>query len=150
MMTKTSYPHGEALIRHEAVNEWWRRKVAVLFKKKLNNWKKKVNYWIKTKTKTKTKKENKPQIAIPTDQVVFNPDAFSSDNENEIEQDREEVKEISKFIKEKLIEEFLDEIKDQVIPFDGQQLTDVLHRSGINMRYLGYVAERWLLKRKNI
>ena len=42
----------------------------------------------------------------------------------------------------------MDEIKDQVIPFDGQQLTDVLHRSGINMRYLGYVAERLVVKKE--
>ena len=130
---ETSYPHGEALIRHEAVNEWWRRKVAVLFKKETEN--------LEKEGKLDNKdQENKPQIAIPTDKVVFNPDSFSTENEDE--QDREEVREISKFIKEKLVEEFLDEIKDQVIPFDGKQLTDALHRSGINMRYLGYIAER--------
>ena len=146
---ETSYPHGEALIRHEAVNEWWRRKVAVLFKKETEQLEKEGKLLDKNQDHDQDQdQENKPQIAIPTDQVVFNPDAFSSDNENEIEQDREEVREISKFIKEKLIEEFLDEIKDQVIPFDGQQLTDVLHRSGINMRYLGYVAERLVVKKE--
>ncbi|KAL6453550.1 CLU1 Clustered mitochondria protein [Candida maltosa Xu316] len=133
-----SYPHGESLIRHEAVNEWWRRKVAVLFKEETE----------KLEKEGKLSKEGdaeKPQIAIPTDQVVFNPDSFSNDFEST--EDRDEVREISKFVKEKLIEEFLDDIQDQVVPFEGKQLTEVLHRNGINLRYLGYIAQRIIERR---
>lgn len=136
---ENSYPHGEALIRHEAVNEWWRRKVAALFKEETEKLEKEGKL-------SKEEGDEKPQIAIPTDQVVFNPDSFSNDFESN--EDRDEVREISKFVKDKLIEEFLDEIKDQAIPFEGKQLTETLHRSGINMRYLGFIADKIISRRE--
>ncbi|RCK60406.1 Clustered mitochondria [Candida viswanathii] len=138
LQDQDSYPHGEALIRHEAVTEWWRRKVAALFKEETEK--------LEKEGKLNKEGEEKPQIAIPTDQVVFNPDAFT--NEFESSEDRDEVREISKFVKEKLIEEFLDEFKDQVLPFEGKQLTEVLHRSGINMRYLGYLADKIVARKE--
>ncbi|KAI5955948.1 CLU1 [Candida margitis] len=134
-----SYPHGEALLRHEAVNEWWKRKVSALFKAETEK--------LEKEGKLDNKEgEEKPQIALPTDQVVFNPDAFSTSFESD--QDRDEVREVSKFIKDKLIVEFLDNVKQQLPPFDGQQLTEQLHRHGINMRYLGYIAEQLVAKTK--
>ncbi|CAK9438413.1 uncharacterized protein LODBEIA_P26370 [Lodderomyces beijingensis] len=132
-----SYPHGEALVRHEAVNEWWKRKVAVLFKAETEK--------LEKEGKLKDGEEKKSQIALPIDQVAFNPDAFSSDFESE--QDRSEVREISKFIKEKLIPEYLEECQHSLAPFDGSQLTEQLHRQGINMRYLGHLAEAIQLRK---
>ena len=61
---ENSYPHGEALIRHEAVNEWWRRKVAALFKEETEKLEKEGKL-------SKEEGDEKPQIAIPTDQVVL-------------------------------------------------------------------------------
>ncbi|EAZ63854.2 accessory factor to EIF3 [Scheffersomyces stipitis CBS 6054] len=122
----TSYPHGESLLRHEAVAEWWKRKVSALFKAETEK--------LEKEGKMESKDGEKPQIVLPTDQVVFNPDAFSFDSESD--EDREVVRNLSKFVKEKLIEEFLTEFPSQVAPFDGQQLTSILHRQGINMRYL--------------
>ncbi|KAI5955645.1 CLU1 [Candida jiufengensis] len=136
-----SYPHGEALIRHEAVNEWWKRKISVLFKQETDKLEK------EGKLENKENKE-KPQIALPTDQVVFNPDSFSSSFESK--EDQDEVREISKFIKEKLIVEYLEEIKLQLTPFDGTQLSEQLHRQGINLRYLGYIAQALLDKKKEV
>lgn len=137
-----SYPHGEALIRHEAVNEWWKRKVSALFKAETEKLEKEG----KLDAKEGDAEDEKPQIALPTDQVVFNPDAFSTSFESD--EDRDEVREISKFIKEKLIGEFLDSIKQQLPPFDGKQLTEQLHRHGINMRYLGYIADQLVVRRE--
>ncbi|KAG2735555.1 hypothetical protein G9P44_001769 [Scheffersomyces stipitis] len=134
----TSYPHGESLLRHEAVAEWWKRKVSALFKAETEK--------LEKEGKMESKDGEKPQIVLPTDQVVFNPDAFSFDSESD--EDREVVRNLSKFVKEKLIEEFLTEFPSQVAPFDGQQLTSILHRQGINMRYLGYIAEQALLRKQ--
>ncbi|KAI5961219.1 CLU1 [Candida pseudojiufengensis] len=136
---ENSYPHGEALIRHEAVNEWWKRKISVLFKQETDR--------LETEGKLKQQDgDEKPQIALAADQVTFNPDSFSS--LDELKEDQDEVREISKFIKEKLIDEYLDEVKHQLTPFDGKQLSEQLHRQGINLRYLGYVAEQLLSKKQ--
>ncbi|KAK6454028.1 protein TIF31 [Scheffersomyces xylosifermentans] len=129
----TSYPHGEALLRHEAVAEWWKRKVSVLFKAETEK--------LEKEGKTlEGENGEKPQIVLPTDQVVFNPDAFSGKNDSE--EDKDVVRGLSKFIKEKLIDEFLSEFPSQLAPFDGQQLTDILHRRGINLRYLDEVPSK--------
>ncbi|KAI5954816.1 CLU1 [Candida theae] len=140
--SKSSYPHGEALVRHEAVSEWWRRKVSVLFKAETEKLEKEG----KLESKEGGDKDAKPQIGLPTDQVVFNPDAFSSSFESD--EDRDEVRQISKFVKEKLITEFLEGVRQSLPPFDGKQLTEQLHRYGINMRYLGYIAEQLIAKRE--
>ncbi|KAG7660738.1 CLU1 [[Candida] subhashii] len=133
-----SYPHGEALVRHEAVSEWWKRKVSALFKAETEK--------LEKEGKLNKEGEEKPQIVLPTDQVVFNPDAFSSDFESK--DDQETVRNISQFIKEHLVEEFLTEVPAQLVPFDGTQLTEMLHRAGINMRYLGYIAEQIISKKE--
>ena len=138
-----SYPHGEALIRHEAVNEWWKRKVSALFAAETEKLEKEGK--LEKDGSKGTNSEEKSQIALPIDQVSFNPDAFSSDFESK--EDRDEVREISKFIKEKLIPEFIEECQHQLAPFDGQQLSEQLHRYGINLRYLGYIAEQVLVKK---
>ncbi|EGW35071.1 accessory factor to EIF3 [Spathaspora passalidarum NRRL Y-27907] len=126
-----SYPHGEALVRHEAVTEWWKRKIAPL---------------IKAAAEKAEAEGDKTEPVLPTEQVVFNPDAFSTDTESD--EDRATVREISKFIKEHLVEEFLNDVSSQLVPFDGKQLTEMLHRAGISMRYLGFIAERIIAKKE--
>ncbi|KAK6198815.1 accessory factor to EIF3 [Scheffersomyces amazonensis] len=133
-----SYPHGESLIRHEAIAEWWKRKASALFKAETER--------LEKEGKTLEGKDGeKPQIVLPTDQIVFNPDAFNVAGESK--EDQAEVRDISDFIKEHLIKEFLDSFAEQLAPFDGTQLTDLLHRIGINLRYLGYIAEQALVKK---
>ncbi|RLV94351.1 Clustered mitochondria protein [Spathaspora sp. JA1] len=127
-----SYPHGEALVRHEAVTEWWKRKIAPIIKAAAE--------------KAEAQGETNPETVLPTDEVLFNPDAFSTEVESD--EDRNVVREISKFIKENLIEEFLTEVSSQLVPFDGTQLTEMLHRAGISMRYLGFITERIIAKKE--
>ena len=136
-----SYPHGEALIRHEAVNEWWKRKVSALFKAETEKLEKEGKFDAKEGAG-----EEKPQNAITNDKILFNHDAYYTSFDSE--EDRDEVREISRFIKEKLVGEFLDSVRQQLPPFDGKQLTEQLHRHGINMRYLGYIAEQLITKRE--
>ncbi|KAG7192043.1 Intracellular distribution of mitochondria [Scheffersomyces spartinae] len=129
---ESSYPHKQASVRHEAVEEWWRRSVSALLKEEAER--------LEKEGKLEAKEgEEKPQIVLPTDKVVFNPDAFSGINESE--QDREDVRTISKFIKEHLIKEFLDELPKVNPPFDGGHLSVSLHKKGINLRYLGFIAQ---------
>lgn len=136
---ETSYPHRETVLRHEAVEEWWKRKVSVLIKAEADRLE---------KDGDKTKEgEEKPQLVIPSDKIVFNPDSFAHGNTSVNVEDDNEVRELSKFIKEQLIPEFLNETASQIAPFDGSHLSKSLHDQGINLRYLGYVAEKALEKK---
>lgn len=135
---ETSYPHRETVLRHEAVEEWWKRKVSVLFKAETER--------LEKEGKLESKDGEKPQIVLPSDQVTINTDAFTSIDENST--DKDEVREVSKFVKEHLIEEFLEENSKQISPFDGNHLTSMLHKQGINLRYLGYIAEQACLRKE--
>ncbi|CAK7901506.1 clustered mitochondria protein 1 [[Candida] anglica] len=132
-----SYPHRETVLRHEAIEEWWKRKVSVLFKAETER--------LEKEGKTGKEGEEKPQIVLPSDQIVFNPDAFTGINESA--EDQQEVRELSKFITEQLIPEFLKETASQIAPFDGSHLSKSLHNQGINLRYLGAIAEQALVKK---
>lgn len=129
-----SYPHKETLIRHEALEEWWKRKIAALIKSETEKLEKEGKEF-------ETKDGEKPQLVVQGDQVVVNTDAFTGINESS--EDQSDVREISDFILT-LINEFLDEISSQLAPFDGTHLATILHRSGINLRYLGYIANQAL------
>lgn len=134
-----SYPHKEALIRHEAVDEWWKRRIAALFKQETEKMENKTQQGDKS-----NEDSEKPQILVNGDEVSVNPDAFTGINESH--EDRKEVREVSKFILT-LIDEFLEETSSQLAPFDGTHLTAVLHRFGINLRYLGLIANQCLVKK---
>lgn len=130
--SETSYPHREASLRHDAVEEWYKRRAAALFK-------------VETERLDKEGKldgDEKPQVAIPVDQIVLNPDAFTG--VNELKEDRATVREVSSFIKKQLVPEFLDDVTKNLVPFDGAHLTAFMHRMGINMRYLGHIAQEAL------
>lgn len=131
--SETSYPHKEASLRHDAVEEWYRRKAAAYFK-------------IETERLEKEGKlgadGEKPKVAIPFDQIVLNADAFTGVNESK--EDQEAVREVSLFVKDKLVPELLDEITQSSVPFDGKHLTAFMHRNGINMRYLGHLSQQAL------
>lgn len=131
--SETSYPHKEASIRHEAVEEWYKRKAAALFKLKTEELEKEGAFETK-------EGEEKPQIAIPYDEIVFNPDAFVGVNDPE--EDRETVKEIGSLVTKHLIPECMEDVSKTSVPIDGVQLTDFLHKKGINMRYLGELARK--------
>lgn len=136
--SETSYPHKEAVLRHEAVEEWYKRRAAVLFKSETDR--------LEKEGKSATSQDGeKVQLAIPFDLIVLNTDAFTGVGETP--EDAETVRSVSQFVKQNLVEEFLDEAAAQVAPFDGAHLSEMLHKQGINLRYLGHVAERALAKR---
>jgi protein TIF31 len=130
-----SYPHGEASVRHEAVDSWWRKEIGNLIKAETEKLEKEGK-----------KNDEKQKLNVKADDVTFNPDAFTCVDESKKDQD--EVRSISKYIKDTLIEEYLDTIPHQIAPFDGQQLSSILHNYGINLRYLGYIAEQAVARRE--
>lgn len=129
-----SYPHREASLRHEAVEEWYKRKAAAIFKVETE----------KLEQEGVAKDGEKPQVAIPYDQITFNPDAFTG--VNEADEDRQTVREMSELVSKHLIPEFLDDVAKNAVPYDGAQLSDYMHKSGINIRYLGAIVKAAQLK----
>ncbi|KAJ4316806.1 Intracellular distribution of mitochondria [Fusarium piperis] len=79
----------------------------------------------------------------------LNPDAFSGqvpqteEEKAEFAADEAEVRAAGAYLREQVIPELLRELSDSDIsfPMDGQSLSRLLHKRGINVRYLGKVAE---------
>lgn len=145
---ETSYPHRETTIRHEAVEEWWRRQVGIKFKQETEKFEKDI---AERKAKGEEIDESeKPTIAIEEGAYSLNPDAFdlskdvapSKEDAETLASDEKDVREVSKFITEILIPEFFADYETgNVIPADGKQLSSNLHGHGINIRYLGQIAK---------
>ena len=79
----------------------------------------------------------------------LNPDVFSGqdpqtdEEKEEVAKDEQEVREACKYLQEVVIPGFLNDLKESDIsfPMDGRSLGRVLHRRGINIRYIGKLAE---------
>eukprot|EP01125_Pyxidicula_operculata_P015596 TRINITY_DN5317_c0_g1_i1.p1 TRINITY_DN5317_c0_g1~~TRINITY_DN5317_c0_g1_i1.p1 ORF type:complete len:1208 (-),score=310.68 TRINITY_DN5317_c0_g1_i1:16-3639(-) len=76
----------------------------------------------------------------------FNNDLYAyealSDSEEVIKQDKENIKVLGDFLKNKMIPTLVDDMVGQrQIPIDGQTLTTLLHSRGINLRYLGQITK---------
>lgn len=139
-----SYPHREVSLRREAVNEWVRRETAVAVKKHTEK--------LEAEGADPSEKQT---IGIDPSMFSLNPDAFSlpkapnAELAAQLASDEADVRNVSEFLNKVLIPEFIDEqakTENQSI-IDGFQLTDTLHSYGINMRYLGKIANLSLEKK---
>ncbi|OAQ88151.1 protein TIF31 [Purpureocillium lilacinum] len=90
----------------------------------------------------------KNQLDLSDFKFALNPDAFSGqvpqtdDEKTELEKDEKEVREACDYLRDNVIPELIRELSDSDIsfPMDGQSLSRLLHKRGINVRYLGKVA----------
>ncbi|XP_042008501.1 clustered mitochondria protein-like [Salvia splendens] len=81
-----------------------------------------------------------------TKDILFNPNVFTefklAGNPEEIAADEENVRKASLYLKEVALPKFIHDLCTlEVSPMDGQTLTEALHAHGINVRYIGKVAE---------
>jgi protein TIF31 len=91
---------------------------------------------------------DKERINIADFTFALNPDAFSGQEpqiESEKEEwakDEQEVRSAADFLRSSVIPELVRDLKegDVGFPMDGQSLSRLLHRRGINIRYLGKLA----------
>ncbi|PSS24481.1 Clustered mitochondria protein [Actinidia chinensis var. chinensis] len=80
------------------------------------------------------------------DEISFNPNAFTefklAGSQEEITADEENVRKASLYLRDVVLPKFIQDLCTlEVSPMDGQTLTDALHTHGINVRYIGKVAE---------
>jgi len=77
---------------------------------------------------------------------TFNTNIFKnvklSMSEEERSKEEDLIKELAKFLKEKAIEKLILDLQNvEGVPTDSESLEGTFHQHGVNMRYLGEVAE---------
>ncbi|GMY22320.1 isoform 2 of clustered mitochondria protein [Fagus crenata] len=87
----------------------------------------------------------------PRQEILFNPNVFTefklSGNQEasldlEIVEDEENVRKVSSYLTNVVLPKFVQDLCTlEVSPMDGQTLTEALHAHGINVRYIGKVAD---------
>ncbi|KAJ6716242.1 CLUSTERED MITOCHONDRIA PROTEIN-like protein [Salix koriyanagi] len=80
------------------------------------------------------------------EEILFNPNVFTefklSGDPEEIAADEENVKKVGSYLANTVVPKFTQDLCTlEVSPMDGQTLTEALHAHGINVRYMGKVAE---------
>lgn len=91
---------------------------------------------------------DKDRIDISDFKFALNPDAFSGQEPQtqaeiaEWAKDEEEVRSAAEFLRSSVLPEIIRDLKegDVGFPMDGQSLSRLLHKRGINIRYLGKLA----------
>lgn len=123
-----SYPHRQIVTRLEAVQEWWAHEAKKMIKEEAEK------QGIDLSAPLKDGEEP-PSVTIDDDKLLFTPDRCQTD---------ENVRSLSKFIKSELVPRFLEQYDTiiNVIPTDGSQFSSNLQKHGVNLRYLGYVAQQ--------
>jgi protein TIF31 len=104
---------------------------------------------------SKTTEFDKERIDISDFSFALNPDAFSGQEpqteaeKEEWARDEREVRSAAEFLRSSVIPELIEDLREGHVgfPMDGQSLSRLLHRRGINIRYLGKLSTLALGKR---
>jgi len=161
---ESNYPHRMAVLRSELVESYWRLKLREYVQNEINKRKeakeaeateKKDGEASSADDKTVAETgEQKPaeqeRVDISGFKYSLNPDVCcgqrpQTDEEKEQwAQDEVEVRAACKHLTSEVIPKTLHELQegDVGFPMDGQSLSSLLHKRGINIRYLGEVARR--------
>lgn len=158
---KETYPHNMATLRIELVEGYWRNKMSQYVKEEVDRRKAKA---VEAKAETaEGEKEEKTEgddaekkeeaadqerVDISGFELALNPDVFSgqvpqTDEEKEDwAKDEQEVRAACDFLRNKVLPDLIQDLHegDVGFPMDGQSLSQLLHKRGINIRYLGKVA----------
>ncbi|KAK4189566.1 clustered mitochondria protein [Podospora australis] len=100
------------------------------------------------KEETTEEKAENERIDMSNFQFALNPDVFSGqvpqtdEEKEEMAKDEQDVRDACKFLTETVIPQLLQDLTESDIsfPMDGRSLSALLHRRGINLRYLGKLA----------
>lgn len=106
------YPHRQTLLRPELLQKWWIEQV----------------------DKTEGLDSH---TAYEESKFAYNPDAYQIDDVEDTTVDN-----ISKYLNDTVIPNVVDDFvnSNSSPPYNGEHLTDTLHKNGINIRYIGKIA----------
>lgn len=135
------YPHRIPVLRFEAIDEWFRSSVrSEITAENVQSVDGKTEEEVEIE---RQKQEERYKVLAAkyrlNPDVGFDPDSIPENTREEYKKDQQEVREVCKFVEGTLIPNLVKDVLNftQPTPLDGNQLTHVLHRRGINMRYLG-------------
>lgn len=158
------YPHRMAVLRLELVESYWRSKMSQYVKEEVEK-RKEAKGETDTKAITsdaedvngdKSEEHEKKDTSSEQERVdvsdfnlALNPDAFSgqvpqTDEEKAAwAEDEQEVRQACDYLRSKVLPELVQDLHDGEVgfPMDCQSLSQLLHKRGINLRYLGRLAE---------
>ncbi|KAK8199348.1 putative eukaryotic translation initiation factor 3 subunit CLU1/TIF31 [Phyllosticta capitalensis] len=156
-----NYPHRMAVLRPELVESYGRVKLREYIRVELEK-KAKAKEAAKSEEKTEEKpKEDgekaaeeekqepeKDRVDISGFQFALNPDVFTGqvpqtdEEKEEYARDESDVRAACQHLTDEVIPRLVHDLQegDVGFPMDGQSLTSLLHKRGINIRYLGKVA----------
>ncbi|THC90487.1 hypothetical protein EYZ11_010051 [Aspergillus tanneri] len=158
-----TYPHRMSVLRLELVEAYWRHKMSQYVKAEVerrrsakaeeaaSNERSEETAEPKEEGSEKKSEESSDQerVDISGFSLALNPDVCSgqvpqTDEEKEQwAQDEKEVREACDFLRTKVMPELIQDLHDGDVgfPMDGQSLSQLLHKRGINIRYLGKLAQ---------
>ncbi|KAF7590523.1 Intracellular distribution of mitochondria [Aspergillus hancockii] len=157
------YPHRMSVLRLELVESYWRNKMSQYVKTEVERRRSAKAEEAASKEKESETAESKGQgseekseetadqerVDISGFSLALNPDVCSgqipqTDEEKEQwAQDEKEVRETCDFLRSKVMPELIQDLHDGDVgfPMDGQSLSQLLHKRGINIRYIGRLAQ---------
>ncbi|VVB05448.1 unnamed protein product [Arabis nemorensis] len=99
----------------------------------------------KLDTATEDSAAGSSETSKSCDEIAFNPNVFTDftlgGNQEEIAADEANVKKVSSYLVDVVLPKFIEDLCSlEVSPMDGQTLTEALHAHGVNVRYIGRVA----------
>ncbi|KAJ6004942.1 Clustered mitochondria protein [Penicillium herquei] len=149
------YPHRMSVLRLELVESYWRSKMSQYVKGEVEK-RKAAKAAEEPKEKTEGESEEKTEDAADQERVdisgfnlSLNPDVFSGqvpqtqEEKEQWAQDEKEVRDACDHLRSKVMPELIQDLHDGDVgfPMDGHSLTQLLHKRGINVRYLGKLAQ---------
>nr|XP_029116585.1 clustered mitochondria protein isoform X2 [Elaeis guineensis] len=86
------------------------------------------------------------EVRTPGEDILLNPNVFTefklAGSQEDIATDEAIVRKAASYLTDVVLRKFVQDLCSlEVSPMDGQSLTDALHAHGINVRYLGKVAD---------
>ncbi|KAL9010034.1 MAG: hypothetical protein Q9173_004988 [Seirophora scorigena] len=93
-------------------------------------------------------KRDHGRIDISAFSLSFNPDVFcgqspqTAEEKEEWENDERDVRAVTDYLHQKIIPELIRDLKEGEVgfPMDGQSLGEMMHKRGVNIRYVGKLA----------
>ncbi|KAA8905744.1 clustered mitochondria-domain-containing protein [Sphaerosporella brunnea] len=162
---ETGYPHKMAVLRQELVEAFWKLKMREYISGVIKQRQEARKEAEKEKAekaegkqeaegeekKDEEKEEEEPQedrVDISGFDFALNPDVFSGqvpqteEEKAQWEADEKDVRDACTFLVEKCIPGLIEDLKEGEVgsPMDGYSLTRLMHKRGINIRYLGSLA----------
>lgn len=151
-----AYPHRMSILRLELVESYWRSKMSQYVKEEVEKRRSKKAAESAGKPDAEAQAEDgekatedQERVDISGFNLALNPDVFSGqvpqteEEKKEWAEDEKEVRNACDYLRSKVLPDLIQDLYngDVGFPMDGQSLSQLLHKRGINIRYLGCLAD---------